>query len=89
MKRRKRTEKVKSEANLFVERQLETGDPPEVRPTLERLMGLGFDRELAVQLISLALLSEYYDIVRLGMSFDRNRYIMRMEALPDLSWVDD
>jgi hypothetical protein len=51
---------LKQSILAVVERQLETGDPPETGQTLDRLLALGYCRQEAIQLIGSAVLQEIW-----------------------------
>lgn len=57
-----------------VERQLETGEPPETRQTLDRLLAAGYRRDQAVQLIGSAVLQEIWHILHEHRPFDRDHF---------------
>jgi hypothetical protein len=57
-----------------VERQLETGDPPETSQTLDRVLALGYRRQEAIQLIGSALLQEIWWMMQEHRPFDREHF---------------
>jgi uncharacterized protein YoaH (UPF0181 family) len=54
--------------------QIETGDPPETKVTLERLMAEGHPRNHALQLIAAALRAEMNRMMSEATPFDNDRY---------------
>src|SRR5262249_54360920 len=70
----------------IVHNQLRDGDPPETRATLERLIGEGFTRERALELIACAVTSEVVDVYNSGQPYDEARYLAALRALPRLPW---
>ena len=54
--------------------QIETGDPPETKATLERLMAEGHPRNHALQLIAAALRTEMNRMMSESTPFDNDRY---------------
>ncbi len=64
-----------------VETQLASGEPPEVRAALERLMAAGATRHEALHQIGAAFAGELFEMQREGRPFDRIRYIRRLNAL--------
>ena len=54
--------------------QLETGDPPETKATLERLMAEGYSRPQALQAIAAALRTEMNRMLSESTPFDNDKY---------------
>ena len=54
--------------------QLETGDPPETKATLERLMAEGYSRAHALQAIAAALRTEMNRMMSESTPFDNDKY---------------
>jgi hypothetical protein len=69
-----------------VENQLREGTPPETRSTLERLLGEGFSREQALELIACVVSSEIFDVLKSGQPYQEARYLAGLRALPRLPW---
>ncbi len=67
-----------------VENQLNENNPPETKLTLDRLMAMGESRENAIRYISSILSIEIFDILQNEKSFNEERYINNLEALPEL-----
>ena len=62
--------------------QLETGDPPETKATLERLMAAGHARGEAMQLIAAVARNEMQAMMAAGREFDGARYAALLAKLP-------
>ncbi len=62
--------------------QLETGDPPETKATLERLIAAGHARGEAMQLISAVVRNEMQAMMAAGREFDNARYAGLLARLP-------
>lgn len=54
--------------------QLETGDPPETKVTLDRLMAEGYSRAHALQAIAAALRTEMNRMLSESTPFDNDKY---------------
>jgi len=54
--------------------QIETGDPPETRTTLDRLMAEGYSKSHALQAIAAALRVEMNRMMTDATPFDNGRY---------------
>lgn len=72
-----------------LENQLRENDPPEVRETLDRLIGAGHSRDDAKRLIAIVLASEIFDVLKTQKGYDNDRYVARLRQLPDLSWQEE
>ena len=68
------------------ENQIAADDPPETRLTLERLMGLGFPREEAMQYIANVLTMELLAVLHQQKPFNEARYVAALKALPERPW---
>ncbi len=66
--------------------QLRDDAPPEVRPTLARLVGAGYTEEEAQALIGCAIANELYESLGPDESFDEARYVASLDRLPALPW---
>jgi uncharacterized protein YoaH (UPF0181 family) len=62
--------------------QLETGDPPETKATLDRLMAAGHSRGEAMQLIAAVARNEMQAMMAAGRQFDNARYAQLLARLP-------
>lgn len=62
--------------------QLETGDPPETKATLERLLAAGHAREEAMQLIAAVARKEMQAMIVAAQEFDNARYAAQLARLP-------
>lgn len=62
--------------------QLETGDPPETKATLERLVAAGHAREEAMQLIAAVARKEMQAMIVAAQEFDHARYAELLARLP-------
>ncbi len=67
-----------------VQNQLDTGDPPETRATLERLVAAGHSRGEAMQLMAAVARNEMQAMLAGGRQFDNARYAKLLAKLPEL-----
>jgi len=72
-----------------VENQIRENNPPEVKRTLKRLMGMGESRENAMRYIAGMLSVEIYEVMKYQTSFDEARYIKNLKNLPKLPFDED
>jgi hypothetical protein len=67
----------KTVRDVFLEtvlNQIETGDPPETKATLDRLMAEGYSRAHALQAIAAALRTEMNRTMSESTPFDNDKY---------------
>ena len=70
----------------MVDNQLSDNDPPQTRQTYERLLASGLDDEEAKRLIGCVVVSEIFDILKKGETFNLERFLAALERLPKLPW---
>ncbi|HQZ46534.1 MAG TPA: hypothetical protein PK042_10470 [Usitatibacteraceae bacterium] len=75
---------VKDAFMEIVVNQLETGDPPETRATLDRLMAAGNSEGEAMQLIAAVARNEMQAMLAGSREFDNVRYAKLLAKLPAL-----
>jgi uncharacterized protein YoaH (UPF0181 family) len=75
---------VKDAFMEVVVNQLETGDPPETKATLERLMAEGNSRGEAMQLLAAVARNEMQAMMSAGRPFDNARYAQLLAKLPKI-----
>lgn len=75
---------VKDAFMEVVVNQLETGDPPETKATLERLMAAGNTQGEAMQLIAAVARNEMQAMMAAGRPFDSVRYAGLLAKLPQI-----
>jgi hypothetical protein len=64
--------------------QVETGDPPETRATLDRLVGTGLSKNEAMQLIAAVARNEMQAMLAASREFDNARYAKLLAKLPEI-----
>ena len=69
--------------------QLRDADPPETRKTLERLRGEGVEEAEARRLIACVIAAEIFAVMKSKKSFDRERFVGRLETLPEMPWLEE
>jgi hypothetical protein len=67
-----------------LDEQLAKNQPRELRTTLERLVGLGYSREGARELLAHVLVSEIFAVMTRGERYDQARYLAALDRLPTL-----
>lgn len=72
----------------ILDNQLETGDPPETKQTLDRLRSSGISDSESRRLISCVIAGEIFDIMKHQKSFNQIRFLERLAMLPDTGWLD-
>lgn len=66
-----------------VENQINDNDPPETRATLARLVGEGISEDDARVYIAQAVCVEIWDTMTNGKTYDIERYVRNLRALPE------
>ncbi len=76
----------KTQNNILetVRTQINLKDPPETKNTFERLLKEGFPEEEAIELICGAISIEIYRALQNKIPFNNDKYIRRLNSLPDL-----
>jgi hypothetical protein len=72
-----------------LDNQLREGDPPETRATLARLLGEGVEEREARRLIGCVIAAEIFAVMKSEKSFDRDRFVARLETLPEMPWLKE
>lgn len=72
-----------------VENQINDNNPPKVRQTLDRLLGLGISRDEALKHIGCALSVEMFGVINNSEPFDQKRYDRNLDNLPELPWENE
>lgn len=67
-----------------VDNQLRENNPPETKQTLDRLMAEGHSRDQAIALISKALAVEIREVMKTGLPYNEERYLLALGKLPEL-----
>ena len=78
---REPNERVGDEIRNVVERQLQQSDLEEVNHAVDRLMEHGHSREKAIDTVGAVLLEEIHEMMTEEETFDRERYVNRLEDL--------
>jgi hypothetical protein len=72
--------------HVIVENQLASGDPTEVRATLERLVGAGLSRHEAIHAIGSVMAEAIFEVQKKGTPFDRAATARSLEHLRADVW---
>jgi hypothetical protein len=67
-----------------LDEQLAKNERRELHTTLERLVGLGYSRESAREMLAHVVVSEIFAVMSRGERYDRDRYLAALERLPEL-----
>jgi hypothetical protein len=69
-----------------IREQIRESEPPETKETFERLRRAGHSAQETYRLLGCVLTAEIYEIEKEKRAFDRERYVKRLEQLPQLPW---
>jgi hypothetical protein len=70
----------------IIDNQIREETPPETAATLARLISAGYSKEEAMEMLGAVVVSEIFDILKQGRTYDEDRYIAALHALPQLPW---
>src|SRR5262249_14912586 len=73
----------------MLDTQLRDGDPPETGATFTRLLGEGVEEKEARRLIGCVIAAEIFAVMKSKKSFDRERFVGRLETLPEMPWQEE
>jgi len=72
------------EMKEVVRRQINSNDPPETKQTYDRLIKEGFPKEEVMRQLAVVVAAEIFDVMKNGESFNQERYIKKLNDLPNL-----
>lgn len=75
--------RLKAHILKVVDNQLKMNDPIITKETLNRLMGLGYSKEDAKEMIASVLVEEIHDVMKENQPYDEERYSKRLALLPE------
>ena len=75
-------ENLRAQIFEIIKNQLRDSNPPEVKITYDRLRKQGFDDFETRQLIGQCLVVELFDVLKHGKTYNDDRYIKHLKALP-------
>jgi hypothetical protein len=67
----------------IVDTQLRENTPPETRQTYDRLLGAGYDAQVARRLIGNIVVQEIFQVMKHGKAYNEQRFIVALNGLPD------
>lgn len=71
-----------------INNQIENNDPAETKHTYDRLVAEIGDHEEVMKYLGIVMSAEIFDVLKNQELFNRQRYIERLNKLPDTSWLD-
>jgi hypothetical protein len=74
--------RVRSVLRGVLETQIRNGDPPETREAFDRIVASGIPVSEAWRLLSVVLMCELFDVLKNERTFDLERYVNMLKALP-------
>ncbi len=66
----------------IVDTQIKNNTPPETKATLQRLIAEGHSELQAKEMLARVIVSEIYDIMKNGQTFNEQRFIAALNKLP-------
>jgi hypothetical protein len=67
----------------IIENQIKSNAPPETKQTLKRLVDSGYSEQDAKILIGQCIAVELFNILKLQMPFNNDRYVSNLKKLPE------
>ena len=65
----------------IVDNQLKANDPPGTKDTYEKLVNAGYSKSEAKDKIGAVVLTEIYDVLKMGQDFDEEKYRNGLEEM--------
>ncbi len=72
-----------------INNQIRDGTPPETKETYDRLLAEGYSEEEVMKYIGAVVSSEIFDVIKEQQSYDEERYVAALRALPRLPWDEE
>ena len=72
-----------------INNQMRDGTPPETKETYDRLLAEGYPEEEVMKYIGSVVSSEIFSVVKEGRTYDEQRYVAALRALPKLPWEEE
>lgn len=69
--------------NNVVRNQIRQNDPPETKQTYDRLIKEGFPKDEVMRQLAVVVAAEIYDVTKNKEPFNQERYIKRLNNLPE------
>ena len=73
----------------IIENQMRDGNPLETKQTYDRLIADGHSHEETMKMIGCVVSSEIFDVVKRNQTFNQERYVAGLKALPELPWANE
>ena len=73
------------EMKNVVKNQIRQNEPPETKQTYDRLLEEGFPEEEVIRMLAAVVTAEIYDVMKSEKPFNQERFIRRLQNLPDES----
>jgi hypothetical protein len=73
----------------IIENQMRDETPIEIKQTYDRLIADGHSHEETMKMIGRDFSSEIFDVVKRNQTFNQERYVAGLKALPELPWAND
>ena len=71
------------EMKNVVRNQIRQNDPPETKQTYDRLIQEGFPEDEVIRKLAVVVAAEIYDVMKSQKPFNQERYIKRLDKLPN------
>lgn len=82
----KSPQNIKKYIYEIIQNQINDNEPQEVKINLDRLILEGKSQEEAIDLIGCALSAEMFEVLKNNKPYDKSRYILYLNNLPEMPW---
>lgn len=82
----KSSQNIKKYIYEIIQNQINDNEPQEVKINLDRLILEGKSQEEAIDLIGCALSAEMFEVLKNNKPYDKSRYILYLNNLPEMPW---
>jgi len=72
-----------------INNQVRDGTPPETKETYDRLLAQGYSQEEVMKYLGSVVSSEIFSVLKHGQTYDQQRYVAALKALPRLPWDEE
>ena len=82
-------EALRSVIFQLINNQIRDGNPPETKQTYDRLLAEGYPEEEVMKYIGFVVSSEVFSVLKEGKTYNEERYVAALRALPRLPWDEE
>ena len=84
-----RKELLRQQLIEVINTQISENNPPETKLTYDRLMKQFKDHDEVMRHIGCVIVAEIFDVLKKKEPYNKERYVEKLNNLPDLSWMNE